>query len=67
MGSRTAAPTEILEFSHEYATMNLKMEWITPTHLNVMYGESGKPGDEVNLDFQAVKCGGVEISVQHMM
>jgi hypothetical protein len=62
------APTrEILVFSHQYATIKLRMVWVTPTHLNVMYGESGKPGDEVDLDFQVVKCGGVDISVQHIM
>jgi hypothetical protein len=27
------APKEVLEFSHQYATMSLKMEWVTPTHL----------------------------------
>jgi hypothetical protein len=26
-------PTQVLVFSHQYATMNLKMEWVTPTHL----------------------------------
>jgi hypothetical protein len=45
--------------------MNLKMNWVTPKHLNVLYGESGKPGDEVSVDFQAVKCGGIEISAEH--
>ena len=63
-GSQPAV--EILGFSHQYATMNLKMEWLTPTHLNVMYGESGKPGDHVSVDFQAIKCAGIEISAQHL-
>jgi hypothetical protein len=58
-------PTEVLGFSHQYGTMNLKMEWITPTQLHVTYGESSKPGDHVSLDFQVVKCAGVDISVQH--
>jgi hypothetical protein len=59
-------PVQILGFSHEYGTMNLKMEWVTPKHLNVIYGESGRPGDSVEIEFQAIKCGGVEISVQHV-
>jgi hypothetical protein len=59
-------PTEVLEFSHQYATMDLKMKWITPKHLEVTYGPSAKPGDHVSLDFQAVKCGGVDISVRDL-
>jgi hypothetical protein len=60
------APTQVLEFSHQYATMNLKMEWVTPTHLHVTYGESAGPGDHVSLDFQVVKCSGVDISAQYL-
>jgi hypothetical protein len=59
-------PTQVLVFSHQYATMNLRMEWVTPTHLEVAYGESGRPGDQVSLDFQAVKCAGIDISVRHL-
>jgi hypothetical protein len=59
-------PTKILGFSHQYATMNLKMDWTSPTHLHVIYGESAKPGDHVNLDFQVVKCAGVDISLQYL-
>jgi hypothetical protein len=57
-------PAQVLLFSHEYSTMNLKMEWLTPTHLNVTYGPSARPGDHADLNFQAVKCAGVEISVR---
>jgi len=56
---------QILGFSHQYATMNLKIEWVTPTNLKVTYGESGKPGDHVDVDFQAIKCAGIAISAQH--
>ena len=63
-GSQPA--TQVLGFSHEYATMNLKMEWATPTHLHVTYGESARPGDHVNLDFQVVKCAGIDISLQYL-
>ena len=59
-------PTQVLGFSHQYATMNLKMEWVTPTHLHVAYAESSRPGDHVSMDFQVVKCAGVDISVQHL-
>lgn len=58
-------PTQVLVFSHQYATMNLKMEWVTPTHLEVTYRESGRPGDHVSLDFRVVKCAGIDISVRH--
>jgi hypothetical protein len=59
-------PIEVLGFSHQYATMNLKMEWVAPRHLNVIYGESGRPGDKVEIGFQAIKCADVEITVQHV-
>jgi hypothetical protein len=58
--------THILAFSHEYATMNLKMEWATPTHLHVTYGESARPGDHVSLNFQVVKTSGIDVSVQYV-
>jgi hypothetical protein len=59
-------PTHVLGFSHHYATMNLKMEWVTPTHLEVTYGPSARPGDHVSLDFQVVKCAGIDISVRDL-
>ncbi len=62
--SRPAA--EVLSFSHEYGTMNLKMEWLTPTHLDIIYGPSPKPGDRVTVDFQVVKYGNVEISLREL-
>ncbi len=54
---------EVLAFSHQYATMSLEMYWVTPTHLEVVYGPSRRPGDRVSLNFQAVKCADVKISV----
>jgi hypothetical protein len=42
------------------------MEWLTPTHLNVTYGEHPRVGEHVSLDFQVVKCAGVDISVQDL-
>lgn len=57
-------PTEVLLFSHQYPRMSLKMEWLTPTHLDVAYGASGRPGDHVSLDFQVAKMSGVDISAR---
>ena len=59
-------PAQVMLFSHQFATMNLTMKWVTPKHLEVMYGPSANPGDHVSLDFQAVKCGGVDISVREL-
>jgi hypothetical protein len=46
--------------------MNLKMEWVTPTHLDVTYGASTRPGDHVSLDFQVAKMSGIDISVRDL-
>jgi hypothetical protein len=46
--------------------MNLRMEWVKPTHLNVTYGASSRPDDHVSLDFQVAKISGIEISVQEV-
>jgi hypothetical protein len=59
-------PTQVLLFSHEYATMNLKMEWLAPTHLNVTYGPSARPGDHADVNFQAVRCAGIDISIRDL-
>jgi hypothetical protein len=58
--------TQVLGFSQQYPTMNLKMEWVTPNHLNVTYGPSKRMGDRVSLDFQVVKMSGIEISVRDL-
>jgi hypothetical protein len=60
------APIEVLAFSHEYATMSLKMEWPDPQHLVVTYGASARPDDKVSLNFQAVKCSDINISVREL-
>ena len=46
--------------------MNLKMEWLTPTHLEVTYRPSGRPGDHVDLDFQVVKIVGIDVTVRNL-
>lgn len=55
--------TEILSFDFNEDTPDkatVKMNWLTPTHLEVVYG--GNP----NLGFQVVKGAGIDISVQHL-
>jgi hypothetical protein len=59
-------PTQILGFSHQYATMNLKMTWVTPAHLEVTYGPSERPGDHVSVDLQVVRIAGVDISLRKL-
>lgn len=54
-------PVEILMFEHDFALIDLKMTWISSTHLNVEYGSQAK------LDFQAVKTfGKIEITTREM-
>jgi hypothetical protein len=43
--------------------MDLHLNWNTPRNLDVTYGPSGRPGDEVTLDFQAVRFSDVTITV----
>jgi hypothetical protein len=50
---------EVLAFSHEDAPhMYLKMDWVTPEHLDVTYG------NHATLDFQAIKCAGINITAR---
>jgi hypothetical protein len=57
-------PVEILEFSNDSAfpsgVTNVDMNWVNPTHLEVTY--KGHP----TIDFQAVKCSGVDISLRDL-
>ena len=57
------SPTIILSFAEgpgEPGNMNLGMNWLTPKHLELTY--KGRR----TLDFQAVKCHGVDISVRDL-
>ncbi len=57
---RTSKPSDeitILSFSNESQVADLKMDWVSPRHLNVTYPSYAE------LDFQAVKCAGIDISV----
>jgi hypothetical protein len=56
--------TLILAFSEgpaEPGGMNVGMKWLTPTHLELTY-KGQRP-----LDFQAIKCDGVDIAVQDLL
>jgi hypothetical protein len=59
-------PVEILEFSvgslaSQSGKLNLTMKWGSPSHLDVMYN-----GHAATLDFQVVKSGAIDISVQDL-
>lgn len=58
----SSAPLLILGFFHHEKNLsdaiNLTMKWPSPSHLEVTYD-----GRAASLEFQAIKCGGVEISV----
>jgi len=58
-GPSSQVPTRVLEFSHEQPTMALVMEWTTPKHLIVKYGNAG-------LVSQVNECAGVDITVQNV-
>jgi hypothetical protein len=52
---------QILGFTDDGASMGLKMNWITPSHLEVLF-----KGDPNILYYQVVKTSGVEISVRDL-
>jgi hypothetical protein len=51
-------PIEVLLFTQDAKSIDLRMKWLTPSHLEVTYKQPAV------IDFQAIKCGGVDISVQ---
>jgi hypothetical protein len=57
-------PMEILQLSDDYETpsdeISVEMKWLAPTHLELAYK------GHRTLDFQAVKCVGVDISVRDL-
>jgi hypothetical protein len=57
-------PVEILEFANDSAyptgITNVEMTWLTPSHLEVAYR------GHATLNFQAVKCAGIDISVRDL-
>jgi len=57
-------PFRILEFTHEYATMKIRMTWMDAQHLKVQFGPSDKPCDHVDVTFQAVRAADIEIRTE---
>jgi hypothetical protein len=57
-GSQT--PIQILLFTQNEKSIDLKMSWLSPSHLEVTYKE------HPSLDFQVIKCAGIEISVRDL-
>jgi len=53
-------PIQILLFEQDAKSIDLKMNWLTPSHLEVTYKQPAV------IDFQAIKCGGVDISVRDL-
>jgi hypothetical protein len=57
-------PVQVLGFIHDpnfkAGTINLTMKWATPSHLDVTYN------GPASLDFQVVKCAGIDISVREL-
>jgi hypothetical protein len=59
--SGVSDPIEILsldEWKNTPANIGLTLVWLTSTHLEISYREP------VGIQFQAVKCGGIDISLQ---
>ena|ERR1022692_626025 len=55
------SPTEILLLDQqETGEITLTMNWLTPSHLEVAYTK------HPSLEFQVVKCGGIDISVRDL-
>jgi hypothetical protein len=51
---------EVLQLSQDALSVDLKLSWLTPSHLDITYRQPA------SVDFQAIKCGGVEISVRDL-
>ena len=51
------SPMEILLLDYQ---KNVKMIWLTPSHLEMAYNT------HADIDFQAVKCAGIDISVREL-
>jgi hypothetical protein len=50
----------VFEAEQDTKSIGLTLNWMSPTHLQITYKEP------VNIDFQAIKCGLIDISVQHV-
>ena len=50
--------TKILLLSQGTADVDLRLNWLTPAHLEIIYRQS------TSVDFEAIKCDGIDISVR---
>jgi len=53
-------PIEVMLFTHNEKFIDLKLLWLTESHLEVTYKQPA------TIDFQVIKCGGVDISVRDL-
>jgi len=51
---------EVLQLSQDATSVDLKLNWLTPSHLEITYKQPA------SVDFQAIKCGGIDISVRDL-
>lgn len=51
---------EVLQLSQDATSVDLKLNWLTPSHLEVTYKQPA------SIDFQAIKCGGIDVSVRDL-
>jgi hypothetical protein len=54
------AKTEVLLLSQQTPSVNLRLTWLTSSHLEITYDRP------VEIDFQAIRFGGVEITVRDL-
>lgn len=53
-------PVVILAVEQNSKSIGLKMNWVTPANLKITYNQP------VSVDFEAIKCGGINISVRDL-
>jgi hypothetical protein len=51
---------EVLQLSQNDASVDLKMNWLTSSHLEVTYT------NPVSIDFLAIRCAGIDISARNL-
>jgi len=49
---------EVLQLSQDVTGIDMKLNWLTPTHLEITYKQPA------SVDFQAIKCGGIDITIR---
>ena len=49
---------EVLQLSKDATGVDMKLNWLTPTHLEITYKQPA------SVHFQAIKCGGIDISIR---